>query len=604
MVHEYFDYRPVVVTMNLAKDSASNNFIGGIYIKRKGVNQQVGSASISFGANNTTATITWDADFKKQPNIADTDSLQLLAGSSGSSSTDVSYLAGLWGDTNASQYMVDNLGSLSEAVEAIFYDNNGDPTWIQAYRNQVPVATTVDLCFYHVLGGSQPDLYQTVLQGTLFSTCDPDNTTSTSRNGRRYFDNSEAGRYWVSFSLPPGVVNDNAVAGGNLTIGTSTAPALFTKSANFHRIWFAGANSCQVSSTAPSCAASLTWFTDGDYPNASAYAYNQTTAQRTLIATSTAPAMQAQPASLSVPGTYVFELRMSNSPSSTLMAASSQFTVTMVSSSPIAPTNLAAVWTNEANRNYSVQWNHSDSASIANYQLEETAPGGSVTVFTVSPGTTMSRAFSRLTGPFGTYSYKVRACNSANLCSSYTSAISWVVTDPALPPPTGGVQKPWGNNAYGTLGLDQPYDYALGYNFKPSVNGQVTQLGGLFNGVKTVKLFRRDTGLLMAQATVSSGNVWSYVPIAPVGLTAGVEYTVAGYLAGSGASYRSGLSLPKTYGDITILGGTSIGTSTDPQAIPTNNNPSIIYGQVDIAYQAAAPQQPPSIAPIGNQTHT
>ncbi|HLF29880.1 MAG TPA: putative Ig domain-containing protein, partial [Xanthomonadales bacterium] len=601
VVHEYYDYRPVVATMALAKHQSNNTYVGAITIKRGGTPYNVGSATITFGENNRLATISWTATFKKQALLSGSDNIALLAGSSGTSTSDVSYLAGLWGDTDANQYIVDNLGSLSAAVEAIFYDDNGDPTWIQAYRDQVPVATDTPLCFYHVQGGYQPDLEQSVLQGSLYSDCDPDNATSTSRNGRRYFTGHETGRYWVSFSLPPGAVNNNGIAGGSLNMGSSTVPATLAKSASFHRIWFAGAESCQISTTSPNCATSLTWFTDGDYPNATAWAFNQTTAQRTLIKTSTDPAMENQAATLSAAGIYVFELRMSNSSSSTVMAESSPFTVTMVASSPIAPTNLAAVWSSETNRNYSLQWSHADAASIAYYHLEETAPAGSVTVYTVSPGTTLSKAFSRSSGPFGTYAYRVRACNSSALCSSYTAAINWVVTDPNIPPPTGGLQKPWGDNAYGTLTLNQAYNYALGYHFKPLVNGQVTQLGGLFNGVKTVKLFRRDSGALLAQATVNSANAWSYVSITPVNLTAGVEYTVAGYLAGSGASYRSGISLPKTYGDITILAGTSIPTSTDPQAVPTNNNSSVIYGQVDIAFQAGSAQQSPTISPISDQ---
>ncbi len=296
----------------------------------------VGDATVIFGAGNTSASISWTATFKKQSLLSATDNIVLLAGSSGSSTSDASHYAGLWGATSASSYLVDDVGSLSETVETVFYDGNGDPTWIQAYQGQTPLATSTSLCFYHIQGGYQPNLNQSVLPGTLYTTCDPENATSTSRNGLRYFSDFEVGRFWVSFTLPPGVVDPNQVAGGSVSIGTSTIPAIKTKSANFHRIWFSGSNSCQINASSPSCVANLTWFTDGDYPNATAYRYNQTTGQRSLIATSTQPAMENQQVSMSTAGSYVFELRMSNSTSSVLIAKSSIFTVTQASN--ISPT--------------------------------------------------------------------------------------------------------------------------------------------------------------------------------------------------------------------------------------------------------------------------
>jgi len=388
---EYFNYRPVVATMNLVKAQSNNNYVGAISIKRNGTVFNVGDATVVFGANNAAASISWTATFKKQSLLSATDNIVLLAGSSGSSTTDASHYAGLWGDSSASSFIVDDLGSLSETVEVVFYDGNGDPTWIQAYKGSTPVATDTSLCFYHIQGGYPANLNQAALPGALYTTCDPENATSTSRNGRRYFTDFEVGRFWVNFTLPPGVVDPNQVAGGSVSIGTSGTPATKTKSANFHRIWFSGSNSCQISSSSPGCTVNLTWFTDGDYPDATAYRYNQTTGQRSLIATSTQPTMENQPLALSAVGNYVFELRMSNASTSTLIAVSSAFTVSQAANvSPTAAfnascTNLACSFTDQSSDSdgsiASRSWNFGDGGtSTAQNPSHSYASAGTYTV--------------------------------------------------------------------------------------------------------------------------------------------------------------------------------------------------------------------------------
>ena len=51
---------------------------------------------------------------------------------------------------------------------------------------------------------------------------------------------------------------------------------------------------------------------------------------------------------------------------------------------------------------------------------------------------------------------------------------------------SGGTgQMPWQTNENGTLITDQNWNYTLGYHFVPETNGNITQLGGYFNGTKT-----------------------------------------------------------------------------------------------------------------------
>lgn len=143
---------------------------------------------------------------------------------------------------------------------------------------------------------------------------------------------------------------------------------------------------------------------------------------------------------------------------------------------------------------------------------------------------------------------------------------------------------PWQNNANGSQGLNANWHYAMGYHFTPQVNGQITELGGLFNGTKIVKLFN-STGTVLAQTTVSGNNTWNYSSITPVNVQAGATYTVAVYLAGSGGSWRLSIdTLPRTYGDIRIEGSTFINTGGDPNARPTNSVGSRMYGQADVRF--------------------
>lgn len=145
--------------------------------------------------------------------------------------------------------------------------------------------------------------------------------------------------------------------------------------------------------------------------------------------------------------------------------------------------------------------------------------------------------------------------------------------------------EPWQDNANGSQVLNISWNYAMGYHFTPQTSGQVTALGGFFNGNKTVKLFNKTTGALLAQANVSAANTWGYTNITPVNVQAGTTYTVAVYLAGSGGSYRTGIQeFPRTYGDIRIEGSTFIHTGTNANARPTNNVTIRMYGQADIRF--------------------
>ncbi|MCK5706267.1 MAG: tandem-95 repeat protein [Candidatus Aureabacteria bacterium] len=148
---------------------------------------------------------------------------------------------------------------------------------------------------------------------------------------------------------------------------------------------------------------------------------------------------------------------------------------------------------------------------------------------------------------------------------------------------TASGYTPWNTNENGTLRTNMSWNYTLGYHFTPIKSGSINKLGGLFNGTKTVYLWNKSTGQLIASATVTSSNSWSYTDISPVSVQAGTTYTVAAYLSGSGGSYRSGIAaFPRTYGDITITGSTYAASN----ARPTNTITTIMYGQADVSFIA------------------
>lgn len=152
-------------------------------------------------------------------------------------------------------------------------------------------------------------------------------------------------------------------------------------------------------------------------------------------------------------------------------------------------------------------------------------------------------------------------------------------------------QLPWQQLASGTLRTNVNWNYAMGYHFTPLLDGQINALGGYFNGTKTVRLFERNTGTLLAETQATAANTWGYGSIDPVLVSAGTSYSVVVYLAGSGGSYRYGAgSMPQYVADIQIEGTTWTHTGSNPDARPTNNYTyGYMFGQADIAFVPLLP---------------
>jgi hypothetical protein len=103
----------------------------------------------------------------------------------------------------------------------------------------------------------------------------------------------------------------------------------------------------------------------------------------------------------------------------------------------------------------------------------------------------------------------------------------------------------------------------------------------LFNGTKTVSLWNKTTGRLLAQARVTSANAWSYSDISPVDVIPSYTYTVAVTLDGSGGSHSYDIpALPLTCGDIRIEGSTFAYGNSRPVSTVSQQ----MFGQADINF--------------------
>ena len=152
----YENYRPFVARVKMVR-TGENLFSGGVYVTRNGQEIHAGSASVSFGQSNDSAVVSWSADFKKQ-HISGSDSLTLLVGTQPGETSNDTHYSGIWEVEEGNDYtVVDSLGALSETVEILFYDDAGDPTWIQAGNGGAPTGDDTSLCFYSVFEGYAPD---------------------------------------------------------------------------------------------------------------------------------------------------------------------------------------------------------------------------------------------------------------------------------------------------------------------------------------------------------------------------------------------------------------------------------------------------------------
>jgi len=328
-------YRPVVLVLKAVLTSPGT-YGGSLYVSQNdGSEIWVGGADVIFGSNNRSATISWNANFKKE-SLSDSDPLTSLLGPDPTDYNNISHFSGLWKRSgNDSYFVVSDIGSAAELVNVVFHDDVGDPVWIQAVNINSPVSGSTDFCLGYLGYGYSPaiDKPSGWTQNWYMSGCDSSVAAgSTNRNGRRYFTVLHKQFFWANFSLP-----GTSYAGGGISIGSSSSPVGLNKAASFHAVSYdnSSGTSCVLTNAAPVCSVVLTWFTDGNYPSATVFAHNQTTGVYTKVLTSTQPVMRDIAFNLASAGIYEFEMRMGDGTQTTLLADSNNFTVTGgISNSP------------------------------------------------------------------------------------------------------------------------------------------------------------------------------------------------------------------------------------------------------------------------------
>lgn len=128
-------------------------------------------------------------------------------------------------------------------------------------------------------------------------------------------------------------------------------------------------------------------------------------------------------------------------------------------------------------------------------------------------------------------------------------------------------------------------NYTMGYNFTPTVNGKVTQLGVRCTaGSYTMDLWT-TSGTNLATTTVNATGTaqWVYGNITPVSLTAGTSYVVSAYSPNGYYCYQS-FTMPVTAGGVTINDSQYNGNNghTFPNSTSTTTT---MYGEADITFQ-------------------
>jgi hypothetical protein len=160
--------------------------------------------------------------------------------------------------------------------------------------------------------------------------------------------------------------------------------------------------------------------------------------------------------------------------------------------------------------------------------------------------------------------------------------------------PSGSAGAPMYQPVDGSLSTNIGWYYTMGYGFTPNKTITVTALGGFFNGAKTVYLYDRTTGAVLASATATAANGWGYAPIPPVTLTKLSPYSIGVDLAGSGGAYRSGVAMPVALADATIDGSCYRSASTAEPCAYSGLIAGTNYGMADFKYLPATPLYEPT----------
>ncbi len=313
----YEEYQPIYAQLAFTSISA-NQAQGTVYITRSGVTTNVGAVQVDFLSADA-AEVTWNADFLYQ-NLQSSDTLEMLVAPDSDPVDNPAHYSGIWQPGGGQNYaVVSALGWISESVELLFDDDDGNPTWIIA-EGDLPQVGPTDLCFYYVDEGFAPD---TTGNWAMYTDgCQPDLDSPQGSNGWRAFTDFEEQQFWVQMDLPGGY------APQGISLGSAASPHVLEKEYGLHRIWYQSdaGSGCDLDGPPGDCTANLTWFSDGNFPDITVYALETNTGAREFVTSAEVGEDFAWTATS--PGLYQFELRMADTTDAALMAVSQTFLVT------------------------------------------------------------------------------------------------------------------------------------------------------------------------------------------------------------------------------------------------------------------------------------
>lgn len=178
----------------------------------------------------------------------------------------------------------------------------------------------------------------------------------------------------------------------------------------------------------------------------------------------------------------------------------------------------------------------------------------------------------------GTNQVNTAAANSGNGVVTITSSGGGGGTG------VGALATAMGSTA--PVGTNIGWEYTMGYSFTPTSSGQITKLGGYFNGTKTVTLWN-SSGTALASASVACANTWCAQAITPVSVSSGQTYYVGVYLASSGGAYFN-LANPQTATGLTLNGSVYQSGNANLALSNLGIAANYWYGAADVVFSTAA----------------
>jgi hypothetical protein len=128
------------------------------------------------------------------------------------------------------------------------------------------------------------------------------------------------------------------------------------------------------------------------------------------------------------------------------------------------------------------------------------------------------------------------------------------------------------------------WSYHMGYQFNTTQGGQITELCGIWNGNKSIKIQNSSYAVIYSDylnvTNTTNTDIWTCKTITPLTLTAGQIYYIGVTVAGSGGCYDSVPSYPRLSNGVNIL-KTAYQNGVTQYSSGVTLTTGLMYGLVD-----------------------